>query len=157
MKREFLELQALGEKLINLSADQLQGISLEEPLRDAVLTAREIKSHGALRRQKQLIGKLMRSADAEQIRRDLNVVGRHDQQAKQLFRSAEQWRDRVVAEGIGVIGEYQAMLGKENKELEALARQLESVANERKRTELRRNLFRAIHRDLVAKMQSVAN
>jgi len=67
-KREQLELQALGEQLIGLSADELSALPIDERLREAVIAAAKIRSHGALRRQKQLIGKLMRHCDPEPIR-----------------------------------------------------------------------------------------
>lgn len=67
-KREFLALQKLGEELIALNESDLREIGLEEDLLDAVLDARQIKSHGALRRQKQYIGKIMRHVDPEAIR-----------------------------------------------------------------------------------------
>ena len=60
-KREQLELQQLGERLIDLSADELEALPIDERLRDAVLAASKMRAHGALRRQKQLIGKLMRT------------------------------------------------------------------------------------------------
>ena len=67
-KREFLALQKLGEDLISLKESDLLEIELDEDLLEAVLAARRIKSHGALRRQKQYIGKLMRRVDPEPIR-----------------------------------------------------------------------------------------
>ncbi|MBT8102855.1 MAG: DUF615 domain-containing protein [Gammaproteobacteria bacterium] len=67
-KREFLALQKLGEDLITLKESDLRQIGLDEELLEAVLEARQIKSHGALRRQKQYIGKIMRRVDPEPIR-----------------------------------------------------------------------------------------
>lgn len=67
-KREYLALQKLGEELLALREADLLDIELEEDLREAVLEARQIKSHGALRRQKQYIGKIMRRVDPEPIR-----------------------------------------------------------------------------------------
>lgn len=67
-KREFLALQKLGEELIALHESDLQEMGLDEELLEAVLDARQIKSHGALRRQKQYIGKIMRQIDPEPIR-----------------------------------------------------------------------------------------
>ncbi|MBT8088747.1 MAG: DUF615 domain-containing protein [Gammaproteobacteria bacterium] len=67
-KREFLALQKLGEELIALNESDLRQIGLDEDLLEAVLEARQIKSHGALRRQKQYIGKIMRHVDPEPIR-----------------------------------------------------------------------------------------
>jgi len=67
-KREYLALQKLGEDLIGLNEPDLRKMELDEGLLEAVLEARRIKSRGALRRQKQYIGKLMRHVDPEPIR-----------------------------------------------------------------------------------------
>ena len=67
-KRDFLALQKLGEDLITLKETDLREIGLDEDLLEAVLEARRIKSNSALRRQKQYIGKIMRSVDPEPIR-----------------------------------------------------------------------------------------
>ena len=49
---------------------------LDEELRDAVLEARRMKARGALRRQKQYIGKLMGRLDPEPIREALERLRR---------------------------------------------------------------------------------
>ena len=67
-KREYLALQKLGEELLTLRESELLDIELDEDLLEAVLEARQIRSHGALRRQKQYIGKLMRRIDPEPLR-----------------------------------------------------------------------------------------
>lgn len=71
-KREHLALQELGEKLIALNEAQLESLSLDDGLVSAVRGARQMKARGALRRQKQLIGKLMRRVDPEAIRAALS-------------------------------------------------------------------------------------
>ena len=67
-KREHLALQKLGEELLTLRDSDLRKIELDDDLLEAVLEARRIQSHGALRRQKKYIGKLMRGVDPEPIR-----------------------------------------------------------------------------------------
>ncbi len=67
-KREYLALQKLGEDLIGLKEPDLRKMGLDEDLLEAVLEARRITSRGALRRQKQYIGKIMRQLDPEPIR-----------------------------------------------------------------------------------------
>ena len=62
-KREYLALQKLGEALIMLRESELQSVPLDEGLLEAIVKARHIKAHGALRRQKQYIGKLMGALD----------------------------------------------------------------------------------------------
>ena len=70
-KREYLALQKLGESLISLKLTDLERIPLPEELRDAVYEAKKITAHGALRRQKQYIGKLMGHVDPEPIQQAL--------------------------------------------------------------------------------------
>ena len=76
-KRAYLALQKLGEELVTLRESDLQAMPLDEDLRDAVLEARRIKAHGALRRQKQYIGKLMGRVDPEPIREALARLRRN--------------------------------------------------------------------------------
>ena len=76
-KRAYLALQKLGEELITLRETDLQTVPLDEDLREAVIEARRMKKHGALRRQKQYIGKLMgRLDDPEPIREALERLRR---------------------------------------------------------------------------------
>ena len=71
-KREYLALQKLGEDLIPLLESDLRSMNLGDDLLVAVLEAKRMKKHGALRRQKQYIGKLMgRLDDPEPIRTEL--------------------------------------------------------------------------------------
>ena len=75
-KRAYLALQQLGEELVTLRESELQALPLDEDLREAVMEARRIKAHGALRRQKQYIGKLMGRVDPEPIREALKRLRR---------------------------------------------------------------------------------
>ena len=70
-KREYIALQKLGEELIAMKQADLLSLPLDEGLLEAVLEAGQIKAHGALRRQKQYIGKLMRHIDPEPLREAL--------------------------------------------------------------------------------------
>ena len=75
-KREYLALQKLGEELVTLRESDLLSLPLDEDLLEAVQEARRIKAHGALRRQKQYIGKLMRHVDPEPINAALERLRR---------------------------------------------------------------------------------
>ncbi len=76
-KRAYLALQKLGEELITLRDTDLQTVPLDEDLLEAVHEARRIRKRGALRRQKQYIGKLMgRLDDPEPIRQALERLRR---------------------------------------------------------------------------------
>lgn len=66
-KRESEALQRLGEQLIKLPESVVATIPLPDDLREAIAHARTLTSYGALRRQRQFIGRLMRDIDAEPI------------------------------------------------------------------------------------------
>ena len=69
-------MQKLGEELITLKPSDLDALPLDENLRDAVMEAQQMKAHGALRRQKQYIGKLMRHIDPEPLRVEMAKLRR---------------------------------------------------------------------------------
>ncbi len=76
-KRGYLALQKLGEELITLRETDLATVPLDDDLLEAVHEARHITKRGALRRQKQYIGKLMgRLDDPEPIREALERLRR---------------------------------------------------------------------------------
>ena len=75
-KREHLARQKLGEELIALRDADLRSLALDEDLFEAVMEARSIKARGALRRQKQYIGKIMGHIDPEPIRAALESLHR---------------------------------------------------------------------------------
>jgi ribosome-associated protein len=76
-KRAYLALQKLGEELIMLRESDLLSMPIDEDLLEAIIEARHIKAHGALRRQKQYIGKLMGALDdPEPIREALERLRR---------------------------------------------------------------------------------
>ena len=155
-KREYQALQSLGERLIDLNAEQLASIALDDQLLEAVQTARGMKAHGALRRQKQLIGKLMREVDPEPIRVALDAFSRHDLVAKEVFRETEQWRDRIAAEGSAALEEFFALIGGENRTLHQQAKAYEAASHDKVRKTIRRQIFSEIHKELAVKMQNTS-
>ncbi|MGH8398219.1 MAG: ribosome biogenesis factor YjgA [Gammaproteobacteria bacterium] len=106
LKREVEALQKLGEELVKLPESQLAALPLPDTLRDAVHMARRINSHGALKRQRQYIGRLMREIDPEPIRAKLDTLRNADNAAKSRFKHTERWRDRLIAEGDAALAEF---------------------------------------------------
>ena len=153
-KREYQALQQLGEQLIGLNDEQLDGIGLDDPLRDAVIAARSIKAHGALRRQKQLIGKLMRKVDPEPIRDALNALGADDRRAKRIFRDAEHWRNRLQDGGDEDVRAFFDFLGHESPSVTKAARELRAAVHDRDRKAAAKRLFRDIHREIDGNVQN---
>ncbi|HYP80929.1 MAG TPA: ribosome biogenesis factor YjgA [Steroidobacteraceae bacterium] len=66
-KRAALALQKLGERLVAMRAAERVKLPLGEALTEAILEAQRIRSRGALARQFQYIGKLMRNEDVAAI------------------------------------------------------------------------------------------
>ena len=152
--RAYLELQELGERLLLLSEEQLNCIDLDQRLRDAVQDARHMRSHGALRRQKQLIGKLMRSINPAPIRSALDQAGRQGHESKDLFKRAEQWRDRIVADGATALSEFATGEGCASAALDALCRDLSMTKHAAGQKKIHRQIFRVVHQQLISKMQN---
>ncbi len=156
LKREYQSLQTLGEQLIDLSSEQLASCSLDDQLLEAVQTAKSMRAHGALRRQKQLIGKLMREVDPQPIHEALAAFGRHDMLPKGVFRDAEQWRDRIAVEGPAALPDFFALIGGENRELKEQSKAYETAKHDKARRLIRRRIFTEIHKELALKMQNVS-
>jgi len=155
-KREYLALQALGEQLIGLSREQLESLPLDERLSDAVLVAQSMRAHGALRRQKQLIGKLMRGVDPAPIRLALHAFGHSDQLDKRVFSDAEKWRDRITADEPNALVDFFTHLGHENQALVAEVKALAAATSDRARKQAKRRVFREIHKEIMLKVQNEA-
>jgi len=148
-KRRQLELQELGEQLIALNESELNSLSLEERLETAIRNASRITSRGALRRQKQLIGKLMRDMDPAPIQSALALLRVDEIRDKRLFAKAEKWRDRVVTDRAAALDEFAAVTGIDDAELRSLLAELEVAFNERAEKTVLRKIFRRIHEILV--------
>lgn len=95
-KQQMQDLQELGEALIKLPADKLNELDLPEKLLSAITEAKRITKHGALSRQHQYIGKLMRGIDAEPIRAKMIAWGDKSGREQALFHLAERWRDKLL-------------------------------------------------------------
>jgi ribosomal 50S subunit-associated protein YjgA (DUF615 family) len=95
-KKEVEALQALGERLVELNADQLAKVPLPDDLRDAVLEAKRIRSREGRRRQLQYIGKLMREIDPAPIARELERWDGQSREATAVHHRIERWRLRLL-------------------------------------------------------------
>ncbi len=96
LKAEADAKQMLGKKLIDLTKDQIDKLNLDESLHDAVLEAKRLTSNGAIRRQLQYIGRLMRTTETEPIEEQLaRWEGKHAQENAR-FHALERWRDRLI-------------------------------------------------------------
>ena len=105
-KRDADALQKIGVKLIALNLAKLESLRLPANLHQAIIAAKSIKSHGALRRQSQLIGKLMRSADSEAIIDAYEALLAEGSAQTADFHQLEQWRERLIKEGKDALTEF---------------------------------------------------
>ena len=149
-KRSQQALQILGEQLINLPAELIDELSLDERLLDAIADVRRMKSHEAIRRQKQFIGKLMRDIDPAPIQALLDRRQANERQVKRQFAHAERWRDRIVAEGREALQAFEAEVGRSDPRLEELVGELGKAHSDRIESSIRKQIFRQIHAALVA-------
>lgn len=107
VKREMVDLQKLGERLVLLSNDQLKKVNLPDFLKEAINAAKKITSHGAKRRQLQYIGRLMRDLDDPQFIRDfLQQIEMKNQRANAYFHMLESWRERLISEESAALTEF---------------------------------------------------
>jgi ribosome-associated protein len=109
LKREAHALQALGEALVGLNKAVLAKIPMPEALRNAILEAQHIRQRGALKRQLQFIGRLMReTTEADAIRQAYEQATHPLQQDVAQHHRIERWRDRLLTEGDTALGEWLA-------------------------------------------------
>ena len=97
LKRESAALQDLGEALIALSSEKLNNFHLPAQLLEAVRLAQSITQHGALKRQRKFIGKLLRGMDVEPIREKLARINNRSAQSIGEHYLVERWRDRMLS------------------------------------------------------------
>jgi len=127
-KREAATLQELGVQLAALPDREIAELDLPEKLTVALRDLRRLPTHGAQLRQRQYIGKLMRSIDPEPLLAKLKErKHRHDVEVRH-FQKIENWRERLLEEPDAVeelLDEYSAADRGE------LSRLLDKAAKER--------------------------
>ena len=98
MKKRMDELQDLGMELTRLSDETLKKIGLPEDLMQAVRDYKKITSNGALKRQNQYIGRLMRETDPAPIRAFLAKLKGENRAHNAFLQRVEQMRERLIAD-----------------------------------------------------------
>ena len=96
IKREMLALTDLGKQLIGLSPERLRQLPLAERLYEAIRLAQRTTSREGLRRQTHFVGKLMRDAPAEEIRRQLDVWENGSREETAQMHRLETLRNRLL-------------------------------------------------------------
>jgi len=99
LKREAHAITELGEAMLHLSKSDLAKIPLPDNILDAIQVAKKTPQRSALKRQVQLIGKLLRQTELDPIKLAYDRVINHYQGDVDLHHALEKWRDRLISEG----------------------------------------------------------
>ncbi len=143
-KREVEALQALGETLVKLPEAQWKRIELPEDLRAAVADCRRITQNGALRRQRQYIGKLMRGIDPAPIQAQLDVFNGASAAENAKLHQAEKWREKLIADNAALTLFLNQHPGADATRLRQLIRNARDEAAHARPPRAFREIFRVI-------------
>ena len=136
-------LQHLGEALLTLSAEQLKAIDMPDELARAVQSGRQMKAHGARRRQLQYIGALMRNIDPAPIRNALERIRGGEVHKALAFKRLEAWRDALKEGDLEMLEEVLAQCPDADRQrLSQLMRNARRDGDARQTTKASRLLFR---------------
>ncbi|MBU0654875.1 MAG: DUF615 domain-containing protein [Gammaproteobacteria bacterium] len=142
VKREAEAMQKLGERLIELRQEQLEQLDLSEVLYDAVMLAKRLTAHGAIRRQKQYIGKLMRKEELEPIQAKFDEWDRATRSQAGKFHQLERWRERLLTDDDAVGELMQQFNGVDVQRLRTLIRNAHKEQSAGKPPKSSRELFK---------------
>jgi len=142
-KKEDHARQKLGERLVALSAEQLDGIGLPNELWEAVSVASKTTAHSARRRHIKHVGTVLRRIDTTPIENALKGFERGDREKALAFEKIETWRDRLREGDMAPIEEIlSACPGVERQRLTQLARNAKKEFAGGKGIKASRALFR---------------
>lgn len=131
-RRAALAVFALAERLVALTAAQLQHVPLDAELRAAIDFAQRIRSHIAHKRQLQTLAKRLRGLEPERLDAIRAAVERPKAvRAREtaLLHRLEQWRLRLLAEGEPALAALCA--SQPGIDVDALRRALQAALAER--------------------------
>ena len=143
-KNEMNALQDMGAELVKLSRERLEKMDLPERLYKELLEAQRITQRGAIRRQMQFIGKLMRDVDAEPIAEQLAAIKGESAAAKAEFHALERWRERLLEDDSARTEWLASQPGADVQQMRQLIRNARKEAAESKPPKSSRQLFRLL-------------
>ncbi len=144
MKNDMIDLQKLGEELVELKPSQLEKIPMTEDLADAIKDAQRFNKE-ARRRQLQFIGKLMRNIDPEPIQSALDKIRNKHSQNTAVLHKLEQLRDRIIEKGDDAINDVLELYPEiDRQRLRQLARQAKKEKETNKAPKASREIFQVL-------------
>jgi len=106
IKREFAELQKLGEQLVSLKPAQITGFSFSQSMLDTLDEYTRIKNRTAQRRHIRRIGKLLADEDIDGIRNTLERMDSNHPEEKRRLKLIEEWRDKLISDGDSALSDF---------------------------------------------------
>lgn len=143
-KQEAHARQDIGERLVELSEERLAALGLPEELRRAVLEAKRLRAHGALRRQMQYIGKVMRRVELEPILAELDAVTQGAQADAARLHFIERWRERLLTDDDALAEFLQDYPHAQSQSLRVLIRNAHKEQRDQQPPKSSRALFKAL-------------
>ncbi len=137
-------LQDLGEELIALNKARLAQLNLPETLYEAVKEAQRITSNGAIARQRQYIGKLMREIDTTPIADQLARWKGSHQEENAHFHRLEKLRERLLSDDETLSNYLREHPEADSQQLRTLIRNARKEAEAGKPPKSSRELFKLL-------------
>lgn len=144
-KRDSEAMQKLGQELARLPADQFERIDLPEDIREAIVEYQRMKSFGAMRRQMQLIGKLMRRLEANAVREAIDRATGESRAAVAAHHRAERAREAMLASDEALTAYVEQHPEVDVQRLRQLVRAARKEKEAAKPPKSARELYRFIH------------
>lgn len=143
-KAAMQDLQDMGEELIALNKTRLAQLNLPETLFEAVKEAQRITSNGAIARQRQYIGRLMREIDTAPIADQLARWKGSHQEENAHFHRLEKLRERLINDD-AVLSDYlREHPEADSQQLRTLIRNARKEAETSKPPKSSRELFKLL-------------
>ena len=143
VKKELLELTALGDKLAKLPKQQWDSLPISDTLKHALNEVSKINHHIGLKRHIKYIGKILRNEDVEAIEQQLVYDNQQHTLEVQREKLCEHWRNRLLEEGDkGVFELLEAAPNLERQHLRQLVRNAIKEKELDKPPKNQRELFR---------------
>jgi ribosome-associated protein len=143
-KAAMQSLQELGEELIELNKARLAQLKLPEILLDAVREAQRITSNGAIARQRQYIGRLMREIDTVPIADQLARWKGAHQEENAHFHRLEKLRERLLQDDATLSDYLRTHPGVDSQKIRAMIRNARKEADSGKSPRSSRELFKLL-------------
>lgn len=98
LKAEDHARQELGVALSELPANRLATLEMPDDLRQAIRDYRAISAHGAKKRQRKFLGRLLRNMDIEAFEKEVENFAAGNKAEARALHQVERWREELIAD-----------------------------------------------------------